>query len=279
MGKQKKETDRVVRKMADYVMEAKHVYKSYDKPKVKKGEICGDTKLVVDAVRDVSLQIRKGDIKLIFGPSGSGKSTFLRCMAMLDIPDKGQIYLGDEELTKPGVDLNKTRARIGFVFQHIYLFRHLTALGNVELALRQVLKLPKEEARKRALDVLTEVKVSDCVNKYPSQMSGGQAQRVGIARALARNPDIILLDEPTSALDPELTGEVIDTLRDLAKEGTTMLIVSHEMPFAREVAEEMIFYDEGRILETGPPSQFFNAPNTDRAKRFMDRIINRTTRE
>lgn len=279
MGKQKKETDRVVRKMADYVMEAKHVYKSYGKPKVKKGEICGDTKLVVDAVRDVSLQIGKGDIKLIFGPSGSGKSTFLRCMAMLDIPDKGQIYLGDEELTKLGVDLNKARARIGFVFQHIYLFRHLTALGNVELALRQVLKLPKEEARKRALDALTEVKVSDCVNKYPSQMSGGQAQRVGIARALTRNPDIILLDEPTSALDPELTGEVIDTLRDLAKEGTTMLIVSHEMPFAREVAEEMIFYDEGRILETGPPSQFFNAPNTDRAKRFMNRIINRTTRE
>ena len=279
MGNPKKETDRVVRKMADYVMEAKHVYKSYGKPKVKKGETCGDTKLVVEAVRDVSLQIRKGDIKLIFGPSGSGKSTFLRCMAMLDIPDKGQIYLGDEELTKPGVDLNKARARIGFVFQHIYLFRHLTALGNVELALRQVLKLPKEEARKRALDALTEVKVSDCVNKYPSQMSGGQAQRVGIARAIVRNPDIILLDEPTSALDPELTGEVIDTLRDLAKEGTTMLIVSHEMPFAREVAEEMIFYDEGRILETGPPSQFFNAPNTDRAKKFMDRIINRTTRE
>jgi len=279
MGKQKKEEDRVVRKMAEYVMEAKHVYKSYGKPKVKKGEISLDTKLVVEAVRDVSLQIRKGDIKLVFGPSGSGKSTLLRCLAMLDIPDKGQIYLGDEELTKSGVDLNKARARIGFVFQHIYLFRHLTALGNVELALRKVLKLPKEEARKRALDALTEVKVSDCVSKYPSQMSGGQAQRVGIARALARNPDIILLDEPTSALDPELTGEVIDTLRDLAKEGTTMLIVSHEMPFAREVAEEMIFYDEGRILETGPPSQFFNAPNTDRAKKFMDRIIKRTTRE
>ena len=182
-------------------------------------------------------------------------------------------------LNETGVDLNKARARIGFVFQHIYLFRHLTALGNVELALRQVLKLPKEEARKRALDALTEVKVTDCVNKYPSQMSGGQAQRVGIARAIARSPDIILLDEPTSALDPELTGEVIDTLRDLAKEGTTMLIVSHEMPFAREVAEEMIFYDEGAILETGPPSLFFNAPNTDRAKQFMTRIINRTTRE
>ena len=259
--------------MTDYVMEAKHVYKSY----CVKGEKKSDTRLV-EAVKDVSLQIRKGDIKLIFGPSGSGKSTFLRCMAMLDIPDKGEIYLGDQLLTKPGVDLNKARARIGFVFQHIYLFRHLTALGNVELALRQVLKLPKEEARKRALAALTEVKIVDCKDKYPSQMSGGQAQRVGIARAIARQPDIILLDEPTSALDPELTGEVIDTLRDLAKEGTTMLIVSHEMPFAKDVAEEMIFYDEGHVVETGPPDLFFNAPNTDRAKQFMERIINRTTR-
>ena len=265
-------------------MEARHVYKTYGSKNAKKAkkenaETCVDTKYVAEAVKDVSLQIRKGDIKLIFGPSGSGKSTFLRCMAMLEIPDKGEIYLGDECLTAPGVDLNKARARIGFVFQHIYLFRHLTALGNVELALRKVLKLPKDEARKRALDALTEVKLTDCINKYPAQMSGGQAQRVGIARAIARNPDIILLDEPTSALDPELTGEVIDTLRDLAKEGTTMLIISHEMPFAREVAEEMIFYDEGRIVETGPPSLFFNAPNTDRAKQFMTRIINRTTRE
>jgi ABC-type polar amino acid transport system ATPase subunit len=260
--------------MTDYVMEAKNVFKTYCIKGNKKDDI-----KIVEAVKDVSLQIRKGDIKLIFGPSGSGKSTFLRCMAMLEFPDKGDIYLGDECLTKPGVDLNKARARIGFVFQHIYLFRHLTALGNVELALRQVLKLPKEEARKRALDALKEVKVIDCASKYPSQMSGGQAQRVGIARALARSPDIILLDEPTSALDPELTGEVIDSLRDLAKEGTTMLIVSHEMPFAKEVAEEMIFYDEGHVIETGPPALFFNAPNTDRAKQFMTRIINRTTRE
>ena len=259
-------------------MEAKHVYKTYGKS-TKKADTGVDIKQQVEAVKDVSLQIRKGDIKLIFGPSGSGKSTFLRCLAMLDIPDKGEIYLGDECLTKPGVDLNKARARIGFVFQHIYLFRHLTALGNVELALRRVLKLPKEEARKRALDALKEVKVTDCINKYPAQMSGGQAQRVGIARALARDPDIILLDEPTSALDPELTGEVIDTLRDLAKEGTTMLIVSHEMPFAREIADEMIFYDEGTIVEVGPPSQFFHAPNTDRARKFMTRIIKRTTRE
>ena len=263
-------------------MEARHLYKTYGSKNAKKAEktgTCVGAKQVVEAVKDVSLQIRKGDIKLIFGPSGSGKSTFLRCLAMLEIPDKGDIYLGDECLTKTGVDLNKARAKIGFVFQHIYLFRHLTALGNVELALRRVLKLPKEEARNRALEALKEVRVTDCINKYPAQMSGGQAQRVGIARALARNPDIILLDEPTSALDPELTGEVIDTLRDLAKEGTTMLIVSHEMPFAREVAEEMIFYDEGTIIETGPPSQFFHAPNTDRARKFMNRIIKRTTRE
>lgn len=260
-------------KMSDYVMKAKNVYKTYR----IKGEKRGDVK-VVEAVKNVSLQIRKGDIKLIFGPSGSGKSTFLRCMDMLDIPDNGEIYLGDECLTNPGVDLNKARARIGFVFQHIYLFRHLSVIGNVELALRQVLKLSKEEANKRAMAALEEVKIADCINKYPAQLSGGQAQRVGIARAIARNPDIILLDEPTSALDPELTGEVIDTLRDLAKEGTTMLIVSHEMPFAKEVADEMIFYDEGQIIETGPPELFFNAPNTDRAKQFMERIINRTTR-
>ena len=259
--------------MTRFVMEAKNVYKTYGKNSKKANA------KQVEAVKNVSLQIRKGDIKLIFGPSGSGKSTFLRCLAMLEIPDKGEIYLGDQCLTKPGVDLNKARARIGFVFQSIYLFRHLTALRNVELALRQVLKLPKEEARKRALAALAEVKVTDCAYKYPSQMSGGQAQRVGIARALARNPDIILLDEPTSALDPELTGEVIDTLRDLAKEGATMLIVSHEMPFARDVADEMIFYDEGKIVETGRPSIFFNAPSTDRAKRFMDRIIKRTARE
>lgn len=250
--------------MSEIIMEAKNVCKNYGK---------------LEAVKNVSLQIRKGDIKLIFGPSGSGKSTFLRCMAMLDRPDSGEIYLRDECLTKPGVDLNKARARIGYVFQHIYLFRNLTALGNVELALRHVLKVPKDQARERAIAALKEVKVLDCKDRYPSQMSGGQAQRVGIARAIVRNPDIILLDEPTSALDPELTGEVIDTLRDLAHEGTTMLIVSHEMPFAREVAEEMIFYDEGSIVETGPPDLFFNMPNSDRAKKFMTRIINKTTRE
>jgi len=247
------------------VMECKHLWKTYEQHLV--------------AVKDVSMQIGKGEIKLIFGPSGSGKSTFLRCMAMLTLPDKGDIFLGDECLTKPGVDLNKARARIGFVFQHIYLFRHLTALGNVELALRRVLKFPKEEARERAFQALREVKMEEWSHHYPAQLSGGQQQRVGIARALARNPDIILLDEPTSALDPELIGEVIDTLRDLATKGATMLIVSHEMPFAREVADEMIFYDEGRIVETGPPEHFFKNPHSERARKFLTRLIKKTQRE
>jgi len=251
--------------MTDIVMECRNLWKIYEQHLI--------------AVKDVSLKIGEGDIKLMFGPSGSGKSTFLRCLAMLTIPDKGDVFLRGECLTKPGVDLNKARARIGFVFQHIWLFRHLTALGNVELALRRVLKLPKNEAREGALRALREVKMEEWSHHYPAQLSGGQQQRIGIARALARNPDIILLDEPTSALDPELTGEVIDTLRDLAKAGTTMLIVSHEMPFAREVADEMIFYDAGIIVETGPPEQFFTNPRSERAKKFMARLIKRTKRE
>jgi polar amino acid transport system ATP-binding protein len=250
--------------MTEPVMECRNLWKTYDD---------------VTAVKGVSLEIREGEIKLIFGPSGSGKSTLLRCLSMLTKPTKGDVYLRGECLTKPGVDLNKARARIGFVFQHIWLFRHLNAVGNVELALRRVIKLSKEEARKRALEALAAVKMEEWGHCFPAQMSGGQQQRVGIARALARDPDIILLDEPTSALDPELTGEVIDTLRDLAKKGTTMLIVSHEMPFAREVADEMIFFDEGTIVETGPPELFFTSPRSERARKFMARLIKRTRRE
>jgi polar amino acid transport system ATP-binding protein len=263
MGKPKEEKAGTLA-MKDTIMACQNLWKIYGK---------------INAVRDVTLRIDQGEIKLIFGPSGSGKSTFLRCLAMLTPPTKGDVFLRGECLTKPNVDLNKARARIGFVFQHIWLFRHLTALGNVELALRRVMKLPKEEAREKAMQALREVKMEDWANHYPAQLSGGQQQRIGIARALARTPDIILLDEPTSALDPELTGEVIDTLRDLAKKGITMLIVSHEMPFAREVAEEMIFFDEGQIVETGPPEQFFTNPTSERAKKFMARLIKRTRRE
>lgn len=250
--------------MADIVMECRNLWKIY-------GNII--------AVKDVSLHIREGEIKLIFGPSGSGKSTLLRCLAMLTPPTRGDVFLRGQCLTEPGVDLNKARARIGFVFQHIWLFRHLTALGNVELGPRRVLKMPKEKAREMAMEALRKVKMEKWANHYPAQLSGGQQQRIGIARALVMNQDIILLDEPTSALDPELTGEVIDTLRDLAKSGTTMLIVSHEMPFAREVADEMIFFDEGAIVETGPPEGFFTNPRSERAKKFMMRLIKRTKRE
>jgi len=238
---------------------------------------------------------------------------------MLTPPTKGEVFLRGECLTKQGIDLNKARARIGFVFQHIWLFPHLTALGNVELALRHVLKMPKKEAREKALEALRVVKMEKWANYYPAQfvelalrhvlkmskkearekamealrivkmekwanyypaqLSGGQQQRVGIARALAKNPDIILLDEPTSALDPELTGEVIDTLRNLAEQGTTMLIVTHEMPFAREVADEMIFFDQGTIVERGAPEHFFTKPSSDRAKKFMERLIKKTAEE
>lgn len=250
--------------LKEVVMECRNLWKIY-----------GD----IIAVKDVSLKIYEKDIKVIFGPSGSGKSTFLRCLSMLTPPTKGEVFLRNECLTKQGVDLNKARARIGFVFQNILLFPHLTALGNVELALRHVLKMQKREAREKAMEALKAVRMEEWANYYPAQLSGGQQQRIGIARALAKNPDIILLDEPTSALDPELTGEVIDTLRNLAKQGTTMLIVTHEMPFAREVADEMIFFDKGEIVERGAPEVFFTKPSSDRARKFMERLIKKTASE
>jgi polar amino acid transport system ATP-binding protein len=250
--------------MVETVLECRNLWKIYDK---------------IEAVRDVSLSVSEGDIILVFGPSGSGKSTLARCLAALTTPTKGDVFLQGECLTRPGVDLNKARAKIGFVFQHIWLFHHLTALGNVELGLRHVQKMPKEEATEQALRALEEVKMEEWSGHYPAQMSGGQQQRVGIARALAMEPEIIILDEPTSSLDPELTGEVVDTLRDLARKGTTMLVVSHEMTFAREVADEMIFIDEGAIVERGPPELFFTNPTSERARRFMSRLIKRTKRE
>jgi len=250
--------------MADTVLECRNLWKIYGK---------------IVAVKDVSLAVEEGDIKLLFGPSGSGKSTLARCLAMLTAPSKGDVILTGESLVKPGVDLNKARARIGFVFQHIWLFHHLTALGNVELGLRHVLKLPKKEAGERAIEALREVKMDDWTGHYPSQLSGGQQQRVGIARALAMDPEILILDEPTSSLDPELTGEVVDTLRDLANKGTTMLVISHEMTFAHEVADEMIFFDEGTVVERGTPNHFFTNPSSKRASRFMARLIKRTGRE
>lgn len=243
--------------MPEKVLEVKDVWKAYGKLQVLKG---------------ISFDINEGETKVIFGPSGSGKSTLLRCINMLDPPDKGKIIIRGIDITAPGVDLNKVRSRIGMVFQHFNLFNHLTALDNVALGLRVVKKMPKQKAREKAMEALRKVKMEKWWNHYPGQLSGGQKQRVGIARALAMEPDIILFDEPTSALDPELIGEVLNVMLELAKEKITMLVVTHEMGFARAVASEMIFIDNGVVVERGTPEHFFTKPKTERVRRFLSKI-------
>jgi len=191
---------------------------------------------------------------------------------MLNPPDKGSIYLRGQNITASKVDLNKIRTRIGMVFQHFNLFSHLKAIDNVSIGLRRVKKLPKEEARKKALEALSRVKLQDWANHYPAELSGGQQQRVGIARALAMEPDVILFDEPTSALDPELIGEVLQVMLNLAKAGTTMLVVTHEMGFARAVASEMIFLDQGVVVERGTPEHFSTSIKSERVKNFLSQL-------
>lgn len=227
----------------------------------------------VVAVNNVSLGINRGETKVIFGPSGSGKSTLLRCLGLLEKPTKGIILFNGTDVYASRQDLNKLRARIGFVFQDPSLFRHLTALGNVMLGLKHVLGLSDDEARRKAYEALRLVRMEDWANYYPSQLSGGQQQRVGIARAIAMDPEVVLFDEPTAALDVELKWEVIAVMKDLADRGTTMLVATHELRFAKEVADEMIFMDQGQIIETGSPDHFFTSPNTERAKKFMARIL------
>ena len=212
------------------------------------------------------------EVKVIFGPSGSGKSTLLRCINMLAPPDKGEIYLRDENLMQTDINLNEVRTRIGMVFQHFNLFSHLKAIDNVAIALRRVKKMPKELAKKKAIETLEVVKMSKWADQYPAQLSGGQQQRVGIARALAMEPDVILFDEPTSALDPELIGEVLQVMLDLAKAGTTMIVVTHEMGFASAVASEMIFLADGIIIEQGTPEHFSKSPKSERVKRFLKQL-------
>jgi polar amino acid transport system ATP-binding protein len=211
-------------------------------------------------------------VKVIFGPSGSGKSTLLRCINMLNPPDKGEVYLRGQNIREHGVNLNQIRARIGMVFQHFNLFSHLTAINNVSIGLRRVKGFSKEEARNKALNALKSVKMVEWADHYPAQLSGGQQQRVGIARALAMEPDVLLFDEPTSALDPELIGEVLQVMLDIAKSGTTMVVVTHEMGFARAVASEMIFLGNGIILERGTPQHFFTSPKSDRVKTFLKQL-------
>ncbi len=239
------------------VLEIRDVWKAYDQLEVLKG---------------ISFNVAEREVKVVFGPSGSGKSTLLRVINMLTPPDKGEVLLRGESLMEPGADLGKLRARIGFVFQHFNLFAHLRAVDNVSIGPRLVLEMTKEEAQDLAHRALARVRMEDWSHHYPAELSGGQQQRVGIARSLAMNPDVILFDEPTSALDPELIGEVLQVMLDLAKEGTTMIVVTHEMGFARAVSDEMIFMDEGVIVERGTPQHFFRNPETERAQRFLTRL-------
>ncbi|WP_346207045.1 amino acid ABC transporter ATP-binding protein [Caldifermentibacillus hisashii] len=224
-------------------------------------------------LKNISTTIHQGEVVTIIGPSGSGKSTFLRCLNLLEKPTEGKIYIKDQEITDPKVNILEVRKHIGMVFQQFNLFPHMTVLENVTYAPQKVKKLAKGEVEKNAKDLLAKVGLSDKVDSYPSQLSGGQKQRVAIARALAMEPEIMLFDEPTSALDPEMVKEVLDVIKDLAETGMTMVIVTHEMNFAKEVADRVIFIDDGVILEDAEPHQFFNAPKSERAKDFLSKLL------
>lgn len=220
----------------------------------------------------VSFAMRRGETKVIIGPSGTGKSTLLRCVNRLTAADQGRVWLEDEEITHTKTNINKIRAQIGFVFQSFNLFSHLTALGNVRIAPMKVKGMKKAEATRLSMEELARVGLSDKADAYPAELSGGQQQRVSIARALAMSPKLILFDEPTSALDPELIGEVLEVMISLAKDGMTMLVVTHEMGFARAVADEIIFMEHGVIVEQGPPKQMFNNPVHERTGEFLHKI-------
>ena len=223
-------------------------------------------------LRNIDLEVHRGEVVVVLGPSGSGKSTMLRCVNLLETPTSGKIIFEDEEITAKGVDINKVRARLGMVFQSFNLFPHLTAKKNVMLAQQKVLKRSKEEAEKIAIERLTEVGLAERVDYKPSQLSGGQQQRVSIARALALDPEILFFDEPTSALDPELTAEVLRVIKDLAAQNMTMVIVTHAMQFARDVADRVVFMDGGRIVEEGPAEQVIDHPREQRTREFLSRI-------
>jgi len=225
------------------------------------------------ALADVSLEIRAGEMVALIGASGSGKSTLLRCINLLEPIDEGRIFLGGEELTAAGVDENRARRRIGIVFQAFNLFPHMSVLGNVTLAPRRVLGLSKDEAEEQATALLGRFGLADKRDDYPDRLSGGQQQRVAIVRALAMRPELMLLDEVTSALDPELVAEVLNVIRELAEGGMTMLIATHEMSFARDIANRVCFLDQGRILEQGPPDEIFSRPKEQRTQQFLERII------
>ena len=229
----------------------------------------------LEVLKNISTEIKKGEIISIIGPSGSGKSTFLRCINKLEEPSSGHIYIDGMDLMDKNTDINKVRERVGMVFQHFNLFPNMTVLDNLTLSPIMVKKESKEEAEKYALSLLEKVGLLDKANSYPTQLSGGQKQRIAIARALAMKPEVILFDEPTSALDPEMIKEVLDVMRDLAKEGMTMLIVTHEMGFARNVGNRILFMDKGEIIEDSSPKKFFENPTNERIKDFLNKVLNK----
>ena len=227
----------------------------------------------IKALDGVTANIKRGEVVVVIGPSGSGKSTFLRSLNLLETPTGGTILFDGVDITDKSVDINIHRQKMGMVFQHFNLFPHMTLLKNMTLAPINLLKMPKAKAEEKAMALLKRVGLDDRANAYPSQLSGGQKQRIAIVRALCMEPEVMLFDEPTSALDPEMVGEVLDVMKDLAKSGMTMVCVTHEMGFAREVADRVIFMDGGKILEEGTPEDIFSSPKSDRLKSFLAKVL------
>lgn len=242
----------------DVLIKVDNLHKSFDKIEVLKG---------------INAEIHKGDVIVVIGASGSGKSTFLRCLNKLEEPTGGKIFFEGVDITDPRIDINLHRRKMGMVFQQFNLFPHMTVLKNMTLGPIKLLKKSKAQAEEEAMKLLERVGLSEKANAYPNQLSGGQKQRVAIVRALCMNPDVLLFDEPTSALDPEMVGEVLDVMKQLANEGMTMVVVTHEMGFAREVATNVVFVDEGRIVEQGEPDKFFNNPENPRLKDFLSKVL------
>ncbi|MBO7333717.1 MAG: amino acid ABC transporter ATP-binding protein [Lachnospiraceae bacterium] len=240
------------------MIKVKNLHKKFDKLEVLKG---------------IDEHIRPGEVVAVIGPSGSGKSTFLRCLNLLEDVTEGEIYVDDQLITDKNVDINKVRQRMGMVFQQFNLFPHLKILDNITLAPVLLKLMTKEEAKKRAMELLDRVGLKDKADSYPGSLSGGQKQRVAIARALCMNPEIMLFDEPTSALDPEMVGEVLDVIKKLAEDGMTMVIVTHEMGFAKEVASRVLFMDQGIIMEQGTPKELFENPRNERTKLFLSKVL------
>ena len=227
----------------------------------------------LEVLKGVNVEIDKGDVICVIGPSGSGKSTFLRCLNLLETPTSGSILFEGDELTAKKIDLNRHRQKMGMVFQQFNLFPHMTVLDNLTCAPIMLKKTPKAEAEKKAMELLARVGLADRADAWPNQLSGGQKQRVAIVRALCMEPDVMLFDEPTSALDPEMVGEVLDVMKELAKSGMTMVVVTHEMGFAREVASRVLFLDDGVIAEEGTPDEIFGAPKGERLQSFLAKVL------